>query len=349
MRGVESFGTNGPALPKQPGPRHQEVSPDASPTLLPRVLTIGRAIDLYIGELARRGRAKTTRDSYQRLLNDFADTLPYRDFIVSEIEREHYERFLNRWVDSEPSTLASGVSLCHGFSTFLYERGYAEHDEAHDIKRPRRKKPDDLDVVTVSARDVGRMLDACEDWQELICVGTAIYLGARRAALSRVRRADVDLDRGVVRFRDKGGKVALKPVPDEYLAILRAAEKNGVWSGPEDYLIPNRRPASVRRRERSDKIVWNTIKRVAGRAGVRAHVHALRAAFAVQFDEAHPDRVIALKELMGHARLETTLVYLRRKNRAKDMEAVRDLSWGASVFPSFAEEAHTGFEPVPPP
>jgi hypothetical protein len=65
---------------------------------------------------------------------------------------------------------------------------------------------------------------------------------------------------------------------------------------------------------------------------------------------------------MGHTRIETTLVYLRRKNKAKAMEAVRTLSWGGAghfEFPQarkkpplsrgFAEEAHTGFEPVPPP
>ena len=86
----------------------------------------------------------------------------------------------------------------------------------------------------------------------------------------------------------------------------------------------------------------------------------------MQFDEANPDQLIALKELMGHTRIETTLVYLRRKNKALAMEAVRGLSWGGGgpfVFPSreeaarkkpplsrgFFEEAHTGFEPVPPP
>ena len=41
-------------------------------------------------------------------------------------------------------------------------------------------------------------------------------------------------------------------------------------------------------------------------------------------------------------------VYLRALNRSKVMEAVRDLSWG-SVFLSLEREAHTGFEPVPPP
>jgi hypothetical protein len=86
----------------------------------------------------------------------------------------------------------------------------------------------------------------------------------------------------------------------------------------------------------------------------------------VQFDEANPAQVVALKELLGHSRIDQTLVYLRRKNRAKAMEAVRDLSWGGAghyVFPpreeaarkkpplsrGFGEEAHTGFEPVPPP
>ncbi len=86
----------------------------------------------------------------------------------------------------------------------------------------------------------------------------------------------------------------------------------------------------------------------------------------MQFDEENPDQLIALKELMGHKRIETTLVYLRRKDKAKAMEQVRGLSWGGAggfVFPpreeavgkkpplsrGFSEEAHTGFEPVPPP
>ncbi len=113
-------------------------------------------------------------------------------------------------------------------------------------------------------------------------------------------------------------------------------------------------------------MIWETVRKVALRVGLHAHVHALRAAFAVQFDEANPDQLIALKELMGHARIETTLVYLRRKDKARAMEAVRGLSWGGAghfVFPpseeaarkkpplsrGFIEEAHTGFEPVPPP
>jgi integrase len=310
-------------------------------------VTFGEAIDLYLGDLARRGRRPATLSSYRRLLNHFADRALVRS--VGELRLADYEHFLNFWVAAAPSTLASKVSLVRGFSRFLWERGFAESDVAYPLKRPMRLPAEDLAVVSISGDDVRRMLEATQDWQELLCVATAAYLGPRRKALALARRADADLGNRTIRFSEKGGKIVVKPMPDEYIAILRAAEENDVWVSAKDYLIPNRRPASVRRAERSDKVIWDTIKRVAARLGIEAHVHAFRAAFAVQFDEAHPDHVIALKELMGHSRLETTLIYLRRKNKARAMEVVRDLSWGSSVFPSQADKAHTGFEPVPPP
>jgi integrase/recombinase XerD len=306
---------------------------------------IERAIDLYIAELARRGRQPSTRRGYQRLLFDFCDLVRERD--VSEITSLDCRRFLDRWTDKAASTLASVVSLLSGFFEFLEEEGFVEHNPMRRIKRPRRQRPEDVAVVSVTTRDVERLFGAVESWQELLCLSVACYLGPRRAAIARVRRREADLERGTIRFLEKGGKVAVKPIPDELAAILRAAEENGVWATPGDYLVPNRRPNAVRRAERSDKVIWETVQKVAGRVGVRTHVHALRAAFAVQFDEQHPGQIDTLKELLGHNRLETTLVYLRRKNRAKAMETVKDLSWRSGVFPPDAEEAHTGFEPVP--
>ena len=131
-----------------------------------------------------------------------------------------------------------------------------------------------------------------------------------------------------------------KPLPDELAAIYREAEAAGVWLGPRDYMIPNRRPAKSA--ERSPKVIYRIVKQVAERARVSAHPHSLRAAFAVQFDEQYPDRTIALKELLGHSRIETTMVYLRRKDRAAAMETVRGLSWlrpNAGMPPA-------GFEPA---
>ena len=316
-----------------------------------RTLNQDDAIDLYLGDLARRGRARSTIEGNRRLLHRLADLAPGKD--THELELHDYERFLNRWTSASPSTLATAVSLVRGYSRFLYDRGLAAEDVAYPLRRPKRKRPEELDVVRVPLEEVSKLLRACETWQELLCLATAVYLGARRAALARARRRDVDLVRGTVRFLEKGGKVVTKPLPAEYQDLLVAAERHGLWKSGDDYLIPNRRPGAVRRSERSDKVVWNTVKIVAERAGVHAHVHALRAAFADAFDEQHPDQAIALKELMGHNRLETTLVYLSRKRKAQKMELVRDLSWGGFGFssqtdepPRLQGEAHTGFEPV---
>jgi len=68
-------------------------------------------------------------------------------------------------------------------------------------------------------------------------------------------------------------------------------------------------------------------------------------------NEAHPDQLLTLKDLLGHAPLETTLVYLRRRKKQLAMERLRALSWwsvGGFVLQPNAVEAHTGFEPALP-
>ena len=107
--------------------------------------------------------------------------------------------------------------------------------------------------------------------------------------------------------REKGGKVAVKPMPYELLEILRAAaESDEVACGPDDYVIPNRRPASVRRAERSDKVIWETVIKVAAASGCEATAHALRRAFAVEFLTSHPGALESLQALMNHSRIDTT-------------------------------------------
>ena len=138
-------------------------------------------------------------------------------------------------------------------------------------------------------------------------------------------------------------------MPNELRLILRSAiESAEVTCGPDDYVIPNRRPASVRRAERPNKVIWETVRAVGERAGVKATTHALLRAFAVAFLTSHPGAIEALQALMNHSRIDTTQVYLRALNRSKAMEVVRDFSWDARFQPN-VEEAHTGFEPVLPP
>ena len=316
----------------------------------------GYAIDLYIGELARQGRTEATRLKYTEVLYQFADHMERLGRAPWETTTNDCRHFLDGFTRPRPprqsqratrppasaSTIALYVSIMRSYFAFLKDEGIIEANPMDPIKRPPRKRPEDLDVVTTSSGDVARMFAACHDWDELLALATVCYLGPRRKAAALLRRGDLDLDKGLVRFHEKGGKVIVKPLPDELRAIYLEAEQAGVWLSSRDYVIPNRRP--TRGKERNPKVVYSIVKRLAARARVDAHPHSLRAAFAVQFDEQKPGHVIALKELLGHARLETTMVYLRRKDKAKAMEEVRDLSWAA--LRPFAGMPPAGFEPA---
>jgi integrase/recombinase XerD len=305
-----------------------------------------------MGELARAGRTESTRFAYARNLHKFVGQVERSkpDAIVREIRTNDCRAFLDNWIGKSPSTIASIHSALNGLFAWLYLEGEVDANPMTRIARPRRPRPEDVDVVIVTPADVEAMLLACADWQEFLCLSVLAYTGIRRDSASRLRWEHVDLVEGTVRVREKGSKVAVKPISYELLEILRGAvESVEVRCKPSDYVIPNRRPASVRRSERSDKIIWETVLRVARRANVRSTTHALRRAFAVAFLTSHPGALESLQALMNHSRIDTTQVYLRALNRSLAMEAVRDLSWGGPGFESERGKAHTGFEPVPPP
>jgi integrase/recombinase XerD len=338
---------------------------------------LSRVVDRWLGELARSGHSESTLDAYRRHLNKLIDQLERHrpDIDAREVTTDDCRTFLDGWLRVSdktgkpiaPATICNVYSALSGLFKWLYLEGEVDENPMLRIRRPRKPRPGEAETVIVSLADVERMFAAAADWQEFLCISVLAYLGARRNAVSCLRWRDVDLDEGSVRLREKGRKVVDVPMPDELVEILRSAvEGQHVSSRPDDYVVPNRRPASVRRAERSNKVIWETVVRVAERAGVRATAHALRRAFAVAFLTNNPGALEALQALMNHRRIDTTQVYLKALNRAKAMESVRTLSWGGAghfVFPpqeeaarkkpppsrGFAEEAHTGFEPVPPP
>jgi site-specific recombinase XerD len=324
---------------------------------------LSRAVDQWLSDLALQGRRASTRDAYRRHLHKLVDRVEVRapDADASIVTADDCRAFLGEWVErgATASTVATVYSAVNGLFEWLWREERIDVNPMARIRRPRRPRPGDVAVVHVSSSDVEAIFAAAASWQEFLCVAVLAYTGARRSAATRLRWQDVDLVEGRMRLYEKGGKVADVPMAGELVAILRAAvESSEVPCAPRDYVIPNRRPAGVRRAERDDAVIYDTVTIVAQRAGVRATVHALRRAFAVAFLTTHPGAIESLQALLLHSRIDTTEQhYLRQFERAARMEAVRDFSWPpASGFASrvletasVREKAHTGFEPVPPP
>jgi integrase len=313
-----------------------EVDLNEPEVLIRDMLTINRAIDLYAGDLSRRGCSERTRYTYTRILGLFADRLP-EALDVSKITSDDCRRFLDLYNRRAAGTKVHTYTVLSSFFKWLVTTEQTKRSPMTPIPRPRRQRSEDLDVTTVTGDDVRRLLAAGEGWTERLAVAVAVYLGPRRHALSQLRlHGDYNRATGKLRFREKGSKTIWKPVPDELANLIEAAIDAGVYKASlafladsdqsgDPYLIPPE--AKLQKVDRDDRVIWRVVKRVADRAGVETHVHALRAAFAVGYLEQNPGDTYGAQQLLGHANPQQTQVYLRMLDKDTVMERVRSLSW----------------------
>ena len=309
-------------------------------------MRLDRAIDRYLGDLARQGCSPRTLNDYRSKLEPMCGSDAAVDPPdVRNVTADDCRRHLDRWNGRAPGTMYHSWSVLSGFFKWLYRTDEIDVNPMAKIEPPKRHSSIDLDVTSVNGADVRLLFDACQSWGDLLCLSTLAYLGPRRGAVSKLRWRDVDLERGTIRFQEKGGKVIPKPIPDEFAALLgRLSHPTSSTRHPDAYVVPMQRK-QAHSRERDDRVIWRIVKKLGRCAGVEVHPHSLRAAFAVQFLETHPGELEALQRLMGHSKIETTQIYLRRLDQERAMERVKDLSWGRQ-FGSIAVEAPSGFEPL---
>jgi len=308
-------------------------------------MRLDRALDRFVGDMARRNCSERSRDDYFRHLCRLFEELP-PDPTVADLTPDILRDCLDKWASTGASTRYKVDSIFRAFSKWLYEMEFVERNPMDRIPRPRRLSPDEVPLRAVSGADVRRLFDACRTPRELLAISTIAYLGARRGAVSKLRWRDVDLERGWATLREKGGKVHEVALPDNYVLLLEALIESGaVTTEPNGYVVPMARPQR-RTGERDDRVIWRIAKDVEKRAGLTGvFPHALRHSFSVRFLETHPGEVEALQRMLGHARMETTARYTRAMERMRLAERNRDLSWD-SRFDAMAGKARTGFEPV---
>jgi integrase/recombinase XerC len=247
---------------------------------------------------------------------------------VAKLSSEDCDRFLaQRGKKHARGTRAHAECVLNSFFKCLYRQGKIRRNPVDRLQRTRRLPAEALDVTTVSSAEVLRLFDAADTWAERLCLGILAYCGPRRRAAARLRLTDYDRLRGRLRFQEKGGKVIWKPIPDPLRSLLDAAVAAGAIVDGSDYLIPPEGP--LVKQERDDRVVWRLVNKISAKAGVKAHPHALRAAFAVFYLESGGD-MKACQDLMGHASPKTTEGYLRRLDREQRMESVRRLDWAAA-------------------
>jgi integrase/recombinase XerD len=216
------------------------------------------------------------------------------------LDREHIRAFLLQLVQRHVSMSYYNLVRCalRFFYRVTLGRDYVVENMG-PVKQPRR-----LPVV-LSPNEVVRFFAAIADLKLRALLMTAYAAGLRVSEVTRLRVADIDSSRMVIRVcQGKGQKDRYVMLSPRLLEILRA-----YWKAvrPRDYLFPGTqldRPITTRTAQEA-------CRRACVHAGLDKHVtvHTLRHSFATHLLEAGTD-LRTIQVLLGHRSFSTTARYV---------------------------------------
>jgi integrase/recombinase XerC len=171
-----------------------------------------------------------------------------------------------------------------------------------DSRLPQVLRPDQIDaMVTTPPPDdpTDRGYHARDDAVIELLYGS----GLRVSELCGLRPGDIDLARGAVRVKGKGGKERDVPVSEPAVAAVRR------WLPRRAELVGARPVTHLFLNRRGNPLTPRDVRRILdGRAASPTHPHALRHSFATHLLDGGAD-LRAVQALLGHEDLRTTQVY----------------------------------------
>ena len=259
-----------------------------------------------------------------------------------ELREDDVEAFLNH-LANDRAVAASTQTQALSALLFLYD---AVLDAPLDVMAglTRVRKPPRVPTV-LSRGETAALFGRLRGVHRLTC-GLLYGAGLRVSGCLRLRVKDLDLDRRQVAVRKgKGDKERVTVLPSAlveplraHIETVRAVHQADLADGFGDTVLPNayarKHPGAARafgwqfvfpsarisadprtgllhRHHLSPSAVQRAVRRAARRAGIdkRVTCHTLRHSFATHLIESGTD-VRTVQELLGHAKLATTQVYL---------------------------------------
>jgi len=199
---------------------------------------------------------------------------------------------------------------------FLFVKTLRRHFLAEYLPFPKARKR--LPTV-LSPEEVARLIDSARNLYHRTLLMTLYSTAMRRAELCRLKVRDVDSQRMMIRIdQGKGGRDRDVPLSPKLLQTLRV-----YWrlDAAQDFSLSGYREGFPRRRAHHPNVVWLACRQAAQAAAIRKHLspHTLRHSCASHLLEAGAD-LRTIQVLLGHSRLEHTLVYLHLSH--KHLQAV---------------------------
>jgi integrase/recombinase XerD len=258
-------------------------------------------------ELQRRNYSHRTAKIYVRVVRDFAAYFHQPPDKLGPEQIRQYQAHLFQSKKLAPATVSQYVSALR----FLFIKTLHRHFLAEHIPFPksRRRLP-----TVLSPEEVAQLIDSARNLYHRTLLMTLYSTAMRRAELCRLKVRDIDSQRMMIRIdQGKGSRDRDVPLSPKLLETLRVYWR---WMQPTTYLFPgtvNGWRADV---PLSVNTVWLACRQAAQAAGISKRIspHCLRHSCASHLLEAGAD-LRTIQVLLGHSRLEHTLVYLHLSHK----------------------------------
>jgi len=251
---------------------------------------------------------------------------------LNEVKRAHFSAFVDWRLEAGASVRSVNGDLrtFHGFMDFLQSQDYPVPQAL--LRVPCLKEPDPLpryltDEQVVKLRDdfEGRVIQAkdARERRDALLDRAIFHLlwqcGLRKGEVEELRQEDLDFGGRRLTVRNGKGQadrtVYLAEGVDralrEYLAVR--------GMGPTDHVF------LYRNQPISKDLLHGRLKAAGERVGVTAHAHRLRHTCATQLLNAGC-RVTSIQKILGHKKLNTTMIYARAYDQTVEEDYFRAMS-----------------------
>jgi site-specific recombinase XerD len=185
--------------------------------------------------------------------------------------------------------------------------GYGQPRTA--VARGLRLKQNRRVIVPLSSEEVAKFWQSFRTYRDLALVGLMLLDGLRSCEVLGLELEDVQLADGQTRVRGKGNKKRVLPLPPDILGVLGQylRHERPLTNSPALFI-------SLKGRQRGRPMTAAGLRSLFRHHRVRsrisqAHPHRLRHTFGADMVRAGMS-LPALKQLMGHSQIHTTLLYV---------------------------------------
>ena len=281
------------------------------------LLSLLKAIDLFIKNLTAQGRSSNTIIAYRGDLTQLTAYLKEAGVAsVDKVVAENIEDF-KKHLEKEnytAKTISRKLNSLKSFFKFLEKEGVIEADPTKNVSHPRLKPSLPKIFKPLEYR---ALRDACRhDFRATAIVELMLQAGLRIGEVSNLRLADIRQQEIIVQPYEShpARKVPLnqaaKNALDEYLKVRKEVKIDHV------FITKTGRPLLIRN-------IRSTLRRYFKHSGLEeAKVNDLRNTFiAYQLESGVPLEVIA--RIVGHKRISTTEKYLQLVEKPANKRTIK--------------------------